>query len=67
MEELAITFYMCATYTWRMAEHIHERDRPTLSSERLYNDYDRRRSIEKTSLVVSFQDELTGGKPPDVK
>jgi hypothetical protein len=47
-------------------------DRPILSSEMLYKDYDRRCSYDENNCGLESQggrrqDELIGGKPPVVK
>jgi hypothetical protein len=55
-EDFSLTRYMCEMNTWRKAKHIHKRDKPIFSSERmLHKEYYPEGLVEKLSLVVSLK------------
>jgi hypothetical protein len=54
--ELSVTCYMCDTYTWQKAKHVHKRQLIVSSERMLHNDYDRKGSFgEKKSLVLILE------------
>jgi hypothetical protein len=71
-EEFSITCYMCDMYILQRRS-LFVRDRPILSSERMFHkDYDRKGSIANKvpgsePQGIWRQDELFGGKPSVVK